>query len=176
MKNDIHIETERLILRSGRVEDAQILHVAVNEVWDELQLWMSWAFEGNQKIEAQKTFLTDGKQTPILGFDKATGAFVIATGYHPHNERSVETGYWVAKDFRRQGLAYEAMQAVLSHIFAHNVSEAIYICHAEGNTPSENLIKKLGFTKTGVTENDHVRCSDGQRLSTHHYIMERQPV
>lgn len=174
MRDDFEIETERLILRRGHIEDADVLHEAVNDTWDDLQLWMSWAFEGAQKIEAQREFLTDRKQQPILGFDKQSGRFVIATGYHAHDDRSVETGYWVAKDFRRKGLAFEAMQAVLGHIFEQTAHEAIYICHADGNEPSEGLIRKLGFVKTGLTHNDHIRCKDGTTLHTHHYIMERQ--
>lgn len=174
MLEKIEIQTERLVLRRGRLEDAEVLHQAVNGVWDELQLWMSWAFDGAQKIEAQREFLTDGKQQPILGFDKQSGQFVIATGYHTHDDRSVETGYWVAKDFRRQGLAFEAMQAVLKHIFEQTSNEAVYIRHADGNEASEGLIRKLGFTKTGLTLNDHIRCNDGAKLHTHHYKMERQ--
>ena len=167
------IETERLILRRGRIEDAEVLHKAVNEVWGELRQWMSWASDGAQKIEAQRAFLENGGDGAILGFHKQTGAFVMATGLHDDDGRSVETGYWVAKDYRRQGLAYEAMKAVLRHVFEDTAHKAVRIRHADGNAASEGLIRKLGFIKTGITLNDHLCHLNEKTLHTHHYRMER---
>jgi RimJ/RimL family protein N-acetyltransferase len=174
MTKEIYIETKNLVLRSGRVEDAEILHVAVNEVWDELRQWMSWSADGAQKIEAQRDFLNKGGDGAILGFHKATGDFVIATGVHGDDGKSAETGYWVSKHYRRQGLAYEAMEAVLRYVFESTTLEALRINHADGNAASEGLIRKLGFTKTGVTSKDHLCHYDGRMLDTHHYILERQ--
>lgn len=168
---DFQIITDRLLLRRGRAEDATVLHNAVNEVWDELRQWMSWAADGAQKIEAQRTFLQSGGDGAILGFHRETGDFVIATGIHDDNGQSVETGYWVAKDYRRQGLAFEAMQAVLRHALENH--NAVRIRHADGNAASEGLIRKLGFIKTGFTLNDHLCHRDGRMLHTHHYVMER---
>lgn len=165
------IETERLILRTGRLGDAEILHKAVNEAWNELRQWMSWASDGAQKIEAQRAFLQTGGDGAILGFHKKTGDFVIATGLHDDDGDSIETGYWVAKTYRRQGLAFEAMQAVLGHAVENY--RAVRIRHADGNTASEGLIRKLGFIKTGITANDHLCHLNGKMLHTHHYRLEK---
>ncbi len=174
MKDDFEIFTPRLVLRRGRIEDADVLHKAVNEVWDELRQRMSWAVDGAQNIEAQRAFLQAGGDGAILGFHKGTGDFVIATGLHDDDRKSVETGYWVAKAYRRQGLAYEAMKAVLCHVFEETAHRAVRIRHADGNAASEGLIRKLGFIKTGFTLNDHLCHRDGRMLHTHHYVMERK--
>lgn len=176
MTNDIHIETERLILHRGNIEDAQALHEAAVQTWDDLQNWMSWAFEGNQKVEAIRDFLQNETDTAILGFCKQSGQFVISTGYRDvaGKDGVVETGYWVARDQRRKGLAFEAMQAIIRHAFDDTRVQKIYIRHANGNDASEGLIRKLGFIKTGLTHNDHIRCRDGAALHTHHYEMGRR--
>lgn len=174
METTLELHTQDLILRRGRVEDAHAMHKAALEVWHDLQLWMSWAFEGAQSEEAMQAYLKEhGEGEAILGFCKTSGRFVISSGYKAHEgcKDEVETGYWVAREFRGQGLATQATGAILRHLFEKTAIHTVHIRHAEGNIPSARVIEKLGFTKTGVTKGTHVRCKDASLHDTHHYVM-----
>lgn len=171
----IHIETPRLIIRTPVIDDAQMIADAMKPVWHDLQLWMSWSFDGaNQPDAIRKNFIAPAIEAKhMIGLCKESGAFIISTGMTPHKDipGQHETGYWVAKDFLGKGYATEATNAAIRYGFnAMNVRK-VYISHYEGNGPSHRVIEKLGFTKTGIRATKHARCLDGMPLDVHEYEM-----
>ncbi len=171
----IRIETPRLILRTPVMGDAEMIAAAMKPVWHDLQLWMSWSFDGANEPEAiRKNFIGPAVEAAhLIGLCKDSGSFVISTGMTPNKDipGQHETGYWVAKDFLRKGYATEATNAAIRYGFnAMNVGK-VYISHYEGNDPSRGVIEKLGFTKTGLRETKHARCLDGTPLDVHEYMM-----
>ncbi len=171
----IEIITPRLILRTPTQEDAAVITAAKQEVWRDLQLWMSWAHDGEETLEATKqAFISTAvERNSLIGLCRTSGQFVVCTGMHPRDgyEGQFETGYWVAKDFLRKGYATEACNAAIRYAFNVLNVPTVFICHHEGNVPSQRIIEKLGFTKTGVREKVFARCTDGVLLDTHDYIM-----
>lgn len=174
MTNDIRIETERMILRVPAPDDAHEMNAALNEVWHELQLWMSWAHHGEETLEATQRYLATVSDNvrngnlPLIGFCKDTGRYVVSTGIMLRDGEG-ETGYWVAKDFLGKGYATEAASATIDYAFTKIGLKKMHINYFEGNNKSRRVIEKLGFTKTGVTEKGHARCLDGVWLDEHHY-------
>jgi len=170
------IETSRLFLTVPTQEDAVEINTAMNEVWHELQLWMSWAYDGMNTLEAIRTYIDSAQEQvkqggcPLIGRCKDTGRFVVSTGLHV-KENGLETGYWVAKDFLRQGYATEACAAAITYGFNALSSPRILINHYDGNEKSKRIIEKLGFTKTGYLPVSHKRCSDGVMVGEHKYEM-----
>ncbi|MEA4912662.1 MAG: GNAT family protein [Oscillospiraceae bacterium] len=74
-----------------------------------------------------------------------------------------EIGYEIAEAQRRQGYAFEAIHAAMEWAYG---CDGVYFVSAEtepGNTPSQKLIEKLGFTPDGVG-------AEGPR-----YIREKEP-
>jgi ribosomal-protein-alanine N-acetyltransferase len=63
--------------------------------------------------------------------------------------RMPEVGYLVHPDFWGQGLAREAMQALIPHIFARHQIDALTAESDPRNTASLRLLDKLGFRETG---------------------------
>lgn len=177
----IEIETPRLILRAPRMEDAQEIQAEKLQVWNNLRLWMSWAYAGQETLEATKAYIAGGPDNvaaggmPLVAFDKESGRFALSTGFSMKGDFH-ETGYWVAKDFLGKGLAAEATNAAIRYAFAKLNPKAIFICHFQGNDKSRRIIEKLGFAKTGVLEKYHARCLDGELLDEHQYEMRDPSV
>lgn len=171
---DLEILTDRLILRVPRIQDAEEINAAMNEVWHDLQLWMSWAHDDQKTLEATRAYLRDYARNgilPIAGFCRESGRFVIATGINLRENGGGETGYWVARDFLGRRYAMEATVATMGYGFDVMGFDHIAINHYEGNDKSRRVIEKIGFIKTGVVEKSHARCLDGVLLDEHQYIM-----
>jgi RimJ/RimL family protein N-acetyltransferase len=172
----IKIETERLIVRTPIMDDLEGIHSAKVKFWRDLQLWLSWAYDGEETIEATRRFIENASaQNFLIGVCRESGKFILSTGINPTAgfEGRYETGYWVAKEFLGQGYATEGTAVVIRHAFNALVSQEIYICHYEGNEASRRIIEKLGFTKTGIREKAHKRCLDGVLLDVHDFLMTR---
>jgi ribosomal-protein-serine acetyltransferase len=174
--NNTVIETSRLFLTVPSQEDAVEINAAINEVWDELQLWMSWAYDGMNTLESTRAYINSVQEQvkqgglPLIGRHKDSGRFVVSTGLHV-KENGLETGYWVAKDFLGQGYATEACVAAITYGFNSLGTPRILINHYDGNEKSRKIIEKLGFTKTGYLPASHKRCSDGVMIGEHQFEM-----
>ena len=130
------ITTPRLTLRAPILTDIEAFQAAKEEVWDDLQNWMSWSSDEQKTIEATKDFFqktqTDGSSI-LLGVDPTTDDFIIATGIDVLGPDEYSTGYWVSKKYLGQGYATEACNAILRYIFATRQVKAVHIDHFEGN-------------------------------------------
>lgn len=171
---DIQIITDRLIIRRPVLEEAQEINAAMNEVWHDLQLWMSWAYDDQRSLDATRSYIAQADARgflPLAGYCRSSGQFVVSTGITFHADGRRETGYWVAKPFLGQGYATEAAQATLRYGFETLGIQNFFINHFEGNHASQRIIEKLGFRKTGVLEKEHARCLDGALLDEHQYEM-----
>jgi ribosomal-protein-alanine N-acetyltransferase len=86
-------------------------------------------------------------------------------GFHgqPDENGRVELGYMVLSPYRRQGLAAEAVRALLAWAVAEQGVTRFQACINPGNTPSVNLIRKLGFSQVG----SQLHESRGQELIFH---------
>lgn len=176
-QNDFEILTPRLLLRAARAEDAEAITRAKQEVWSELQEWMSWAHDGEDSLQSTQNFIKGAEAAgdlPLIGVCRDTQKFVVATGLMKKDEGQYETGYWVAKDYLGKGLATEATEATLGFAFGTLGAAKIVIGHFEGNDKSRNIIEKFGFTKTETLEKSHARCSDGELLDEHRYAMTEE--
>lgn len=178
MKN-IEIITPRLILKYRTIEHAEMIAAAMQPVWHDLQMWMGWARDGENTLEAvRQSALTTPEDTHrLIGLCRETGRFVMMTGLDPREgeDRQFETGYWVAKDFLGKGLATEGCNAAIRYAFEKLDARSIYINYYADNEASRRVIEKLGFTKTGVRPKAQTRCLDGTLLDVHDYIM-RDPA
>lgn len=61
----------------------------------------------------------------------------------------VEAGWWVTADRRNEGIATEAMRAVINDLWARTEIETVAAYISGENEPSRRLADKLGFTVRG---------------------------
>ncbi len=177
MIENIRILTPRLEIRAPRLEDAEKITAAKQEIWDELQEWMSWAYDDEKSLEATKEYIvrrtTDLKDgnLPLIGLCRETGKFVVSTGLNIHKGVTAETGYWVAKEFQGKGYATEATNAAIRYGFHALGLKDVTAGYYDDNEKSRHVLEKLGFTKTDFLEMVWPRCSDMSLMDKHCYEM-----
>jgi RimJ/RimL family protein N-acetyltransferase len=144
------LETERLVLRAPRAEDAQAMASLVND---------RRIAENTARIPHPYT-LTDA-ETFIASANTAAGqrAFLITSrdggilgGCGVGTVRSTipEIGYWLGVAFWARGYATEAARAVIDHAFTDLGHERLEAGARVSNPGSRRVLEKCGFQWTHV--------------------------
>lgn len=176
MGKTFELTTDRLILRVPTLADAPVINAAMQEVWHDLQLWMSWAHDGCNSLESTYAYIQsipeqmDSGGYPLFGFCRESGDFVVASGLVCEGD-VLTTGYWVAQPYKGKGYATEAANACIRFAFQELGVSKLEINHFEGNEPSARVIQKLGFRFTHTAHKSFARCLDGAMVDVHHYAM-----
>ena len=168
--------TDRLLLRSFRVEDAAELHEALRESIAELRetLWfLPWVAEEQtlQSAEtrcrkAQANFLLRA-DLPYLVFNKNTGRLVASAGLHrtDWNLPKTEVGYWVRSSEVGNGYASEAVNVLTHWAFKSLGAQRIELVTDELNTGSRAVAHRCGFHLEGTLHNT-MRSPRGELRNT----------
>ena len=146
----MRLETERLILRSFREEDVDV---------------MAQLFANRDFMRFSLGVFTERKQTvalieKVMGWDRAgiPSQFAVVPRreeaiigycgffYHPeHGIEDIEIGYRLNPDYWNRGLITEAARAVRDHGFRdRKLSRVISLVHPE-NVPSRRVAEKNGM-------------------------------
>lgn len=149
------IETERLILRKMRIEDADdMFEYAGKDSFTKHLLW-----DTHKSVETSKAFIREtisryGKSTfADFGFEyKENGKFIGSGGFMSVDEAnlSAELGYVVSDKYWNRGLATEAAGALLNFAFTVLKLNRVQAMVFEGNDASERVQKKLGMQYEGM--------------------------
>ena len=148
------LETERLILRQWREDDAENLYKYASD--KDVGLPAGWpphtSVENSREIirsvlSAPDTFAvclkSDGKPIGSIGFHRNDLA---------EDDDEYELGYWIGKDFWGLGLIPEAAREMLRYAFEDLRMNRIWCGYYEGNEKSKRVQEKLGFIYQRKTE------------------------
>ena len=145
----------------GRIEEAERLIGA--------KLPAGWPDdEGRMRRQLQRV-LDDLEQGLWIGCSmvrRADGAYVGGIGFHgkPNEMGQVELGYGVEPEYRRQGYASEAAQALIEWARREHGVRRFLLSILATNEPSLGMAAKLGFQRIG-TQIDEI---DGEE-----YVFEK---
>jgi ribosomal-protein-alanine N-acetyltransferase len=149
------IETQRLILRPIKVEDAQDLFEYASD--EEVVRLLSWTRHENvQRSEAsiRDYFLTrpeKGIPEAYAIVYKKNNKMIGTVDVHTVRFGDVgEIGYVLNRHYHNQGLMSEALIAALPIWFKDCGFRRLEIMHNEINIGSGRVIEKAGFIKEGV--------------------------
>ncbi|MBR4335070.1 MAG: GNAT family N-acetyltransferase [Clostridia bacterium] len=149
------LSTERLLLRKIRLNDAPDMFEYSKD--PEVTKYLLW--DPHPNVEHTRNYIDylqdryrDGKYYDWAVILKSSGKMIGTCGFSSilPEHRSAEVGYVLNPAFRGQGIAGEALSAVLDFAFrkmALNRVEAK--CVAE-NASSERVMQKVGMTFEGV--------------------------
>lgn len=154
------LTTDRLVIREMTANDLDALYVLYDE---EACRFMTPLREDRDAERAELVSYID-KVYGLFGYGywamihKETGQLIGRMGFAVNEGTgdSIAFGYLVHPDYRRQGYAFEAAQAILA--YARDVLQLPRISaevHAD-NEPSIAFLQKLGFCKKSVIENIEV--------------------
>lgn len=162
------IETERLVLRCWRPEDAPLLVAAITESLDHLRSWMDWAHLEPQTVRQKAMMMRarradfDQDRAYIYGvFDRAERAVLGGTGLHAgESPRCLEIGYWVHVDHIGRGLATEIAASMTKVAMELYRIPRLEIHCGPANVRSAAIPRKLGYLHE-CTRRRHLPLHDG---------------
>lgn len=142
------IETERLILRTVTVDDAEAIFVWASD--PDVNKFMIYPLHENSDVTREwlKTRDINGKDEFDLGFVlKDTGELIGQGGLVYHEDLDAWTvGYNLRKEYWGQGLVPEAIQAIIDCVDKEKGIRAIVGEFAKDNIKSKRVMEKLGMT------------------------------
>ena len=151
--------TERFILRPFRRRDADALFRAVAASQQALAEYLPWAARAYTRSSAV-LFIRDSMRSwrEAKAYDftvrrpEEPGRHVgnVSIWHLSRSSRSGEIGYWIRTDDTGRGIATEAAREALRIGFAELGLHRLILRIAVGNTSSERVAEKLGFTREGV--------------------------
>ncbi len=151
--------TDRFVLRKLTRQDVNPIADAVIASLSELQRWLPWAHSHYGREDAV-AFVRDSQQSwkEARAFD-----FAIKDPRTPQLHigncsiwpvariaKVGEIGYWIRSDHTSRGIASEATDRLIQLGFDEMGLHKINLRIAVGNSSSERVAEKLGFTKEGV--------------------------
>lgn len=143
----MRIETERLVLRPWREDDAEALYKYASD--PEVGPAAGWAPHTSveDSLNVLRTILMKDHNWAITvkPSDEAVGGIGIPQGRQPEERGEYEIGYWIGRPFWGRGYVPEAVKALLSLYFSFGAGR-IWCAHAERNAKSRRVIEKCGFS------------------------------
>jgi RimJ/RimL family protein N-acetyltransferase len=144
------IETERLVLRAPRLEDAATIATLLND---------RRIAENTRRIphpygitDAQR-FIADanaGSGETVFLITRRDGTVLGGCGAAERAGEAPEIGYWLAVAFWGKGYATEAVRAVIDYAFDDLGYDALEAGARVSNAASRRVLEKCGFQWTGV--------------------------
>ena len=142
----MRIETERLVLRPWREDDAADLFKYASD--PEIGLSAGWLPHADEawSLNILRSMLMDDHTWAITvkPSDEPVGSIGIFPGRLEAQKGEYEIGYWIGRPFWGRGYVPEAVRALLSLYFSFG-AERIWCKHFRGNEKSRRVIEKCGF-------------------------------
>jgi len=144
------VYSERIYLTDLRPGDAAELYGyrALNEVY-RFQSWFPQNISEAEQFILKHSVNSRGD----VGSWKQYGTYLSNSaeligdcGYHRLSETEAEIGYSIAPGRQRQGFGSETVAALVDHLFRKKGIETVIAKTDPANTPSNRLLRKLGFT------------------------------
>lgn len=171
-------ETERLILRPWREDDAESLYKYASD--PEVGPKAGWpphtSVEDSRQIIRQVLSVPETYAVCLKESGEAVGSVGLKMGDATDmTDRAdeCELGYWIGRSFWGQGLIPEASRELLRHAFEELNMQAVWCGYYDGNTKSRRVQDKLGFVYHHTTEGLEVRLMNEIRTG-HVMLMTRE--
>jgi len=144
------LETERLVLRAPRMDDAKAIAFLANDLriaQNTTRIPHPYALADAEAWLAGVN-KNDGDTTFVVAL--ADGTIIGACGIELRNGRTAELGYWLGMHFWGQGYATEAARAVIDLAFTQLGHDVLHSGARISNPASRRVLEKCGFQWTGV--------------------------
>lgn len=170
-ETNVHITTERLILREWKPEDLKMF-AEINRSPKVMEFFPRPMTDGESEAFYDRIvteFATCGYGLYAVEL-KSTGEFIGFVGFHNFNfdapfSPGVEIGWRLSDAHWGHGYAPEAAKACLDYAHRNRLSEKVYSFTAVINKRSERVMQKIGMVPAGTFL--HPALPEGDRLSEH---------
>lgn len=152
----VRIETERLVLRNFKIEDALSMYKNYCS-HDIVTKYLTWY--PHQNVEETKTYLhsvslpsideSNGFELAITLKDNQDDVIGSMSVVNQFEDYIAEIGYVIGDDYWGNGYMSEAFAATIDYLFAHTPITKIRSYHDKDNPASGRVMQKCGLTKVG---------------------------
>jgi RimJ/RimL family protein N-acetyltransferase len=156
MGSPVQLCSPRVVLRSYRTTDAEVVWEAIEESRPSLARWVPDIGRRNMaEVEHALASLAhdqDRGTRLIFGvWERSSGQFLGEVGLYEFDQGAGrgEVGYWLRRTARRQGYATEALGALLGYANGEVGLERFEAHIAGDNAASRRLAERLGFRMVG---------------------------
>ena len=169
------LETERLLLRPWREEDADDLYIYASD--PDIGPPAGWPPHTSveNSLEIIRTDLSAHDTFAVCL--KENGKAIGSIGFHRNDlaedDDEYELGYWIGKPFWGQGLIPEASHEMLRYAFEDLKMNRIWCGYYDGNEKSRRVQGKLGFVYQRKTEGIEVSLL-GEIRTGHSNLMTKE--
>ena len=143
----MEIVTARLKLRSARADDLAAMHAVLSD--PRATRW--WSTPPHKTLDQTRVWLdsmiANGPDQPDFVIER-DGVVIGKAGFW----KLPEVGYILHPDHWGQGLAGEAVEASIGHVFATREIDDLVADVDPENAASIRLLERLGFVRTGFAE------------------------
>ena len=149
-----YLETERLILRPWRKDDAEDLYKYASDP----QVGPPAGWPPHADVENSRQIICTVLSAPetFAVCLKEEGKAIGSIGFHRNDlaedNDEYELGYWIGKPFWGRGLIPEAAREILRYAFEDLKMNRIWCGYYDGNDKSRRVQEKLGFVYQRRTE------------------------
>ncbi|KOS60421.1 GNAT family N-acetyltransferase [Lysinibacillus agricola] len=176
---NLHIETERLVIRPYALTDLDELYAVVSEPnfyqfipedvpsRDDVQRVIEWSIRCNQKNTPTQIYKLN-----LAILDKESQTLIGYCGLGPDDvkETEIEVYYGISEAYRGQGITSEATKALMNYAFYEiGLPKIIAVVHPE-NVASLRIVDKLGMNYEYTYNNLNPTLKDFEGLL--HYSIE----
>ena len=153
------LETERLLLRPWREEDADDLYIYASD--PDIGPPAGWPPHTSveNSLEIIRTVLSAPDTFAVCL--KENGKPIGSIGFHRNDlaedDDEYELGYWIGKPYWGKGLIPEASREMLRYAFEDLKMNRIWCGYYDGNEKSRRVQEKLGFVYQRKTEGIEVK-------------------
>ena len=148
------METERILLRSWRDSDAEILYKYASS--PEVGPRAGWPPHKSieESLEIIRTIFNNDHTWAIEL--KENNEIIGCIGYYTCSESNinigandVEAGYWIAQPYWNRGICTEALRLLIDYCFCKKGFQTIWSDFFVDNPASGRVMEKCGFLDTG---------------------------
>lgn len=171
------IQTERLVLRPWRDDDAEALFkYACDPDVGPVAGWpVHTSVENSLEVIRTVFAAPEVYAVVVKNTEEPIGSCGIMFANGPHSAamkgHEAEIGYWIGKPYWGQGLAPEAVEALLERSFNVLGLDAVWCGHYDENLKSRRVIEKCGFRYHHT--NRDVISPLGDRRTEHFYLLTK---
>ncbi|WP_392419835.1 GNAT family N-acetyltransferase [Capnocytophaga canis] len=147
---------EKIYLELVKLSDVEEIFNTINTQREYLGEWLPFV-SFIKSVADEENFIKSALETmeqtkEYIFCIRKEGKFIGTIGFIKTDSinQKTEIGYWISKDYQRQGIVTKATKRMCEFAFTEMGMNRVQIRCAIGNLPSKNIPKRLGFTFEGV--------------------------
>ena len=152
------IKSERLILRPFRLTDApHVQRLAGDKAIADTTLAIPHPYPDGAAeswIKTHHELFAQGKELHFAIERRDDGRLLGAIGLvNIEPDHQAELGYWIGREYWKQGYATEAARQVINYAFSRLGLRRVHAGYLARNPASGRVLEKIGMTREGIRRN-----------------------